>query len=297
MILIEKYRPKRLEDIIGLPRFGFRIDQNLPHLLLHGPPGTGKTSFARIVIRMLDAEKLELNASKDRGIDVIREQVSDFAQTRSFNGGIRIIFLDEADALTPDAQNSLRNIMETYAENCRFLLTANNLARIIEPLRSRCVVLEFGDVRREDVVGRLVHICESEGIPYERAALERIADIYGSDIRGAINKVDELRDSVRLERISIARKVARDILDLLRAGDFEMARQIYIDCNVPDDELLRDMYYAVWESTDSLTLKAELIHQIADGLRHINTVAWKQIEVEDRMLYMMEALCSRSSRS
>ncbi|HOL44494.1 MAG TPA: AAA family ATPase [Methanothrix sp.] len=298
MILIEKYRPGALSEIVGLGPIGFEIGQDLPHLLLYGPPGTGKTSFAKCVINMLEAETLVLNASKDRGIDVIRSQVSDFAMMQSFNGRIRIVFLDEADALTADAQNSLRNLMETYAENCRFILTANYINKIIEPIRSRCVTIEFGNMKKEDVVRRLQYICESEGIPYEIEALERIADVCGSDIRSAVNRIEALRDGVWANRVDAKWFVAKEVFEKLRDGDFQGARTAYLNSRMHEETLLLDLYEVVWRSDESLQMKAELIHQIADGLRYVKNVAWKQIEIEDRLLSMMEVLTrSKTSKS
>ena len=140
----EIYRPTKLSEVINLPQqLPPLINDNLPHLLLHGVPGIGKTTTARIIIKQLGAECLELNASDERGIDTIREKVKSFAASMSMNGKIKIVFLDECDGLTPQAQESLRNIIEKYHKFCRFVGSANYINKIIDPLKSRFSLIEF----------------------------------------------------------------------------------------------------------------------------------------------------------
>ncbi|KAI9291636.1 P-loop containing nucleoside triphosphate hydrolase protein [Neoconidiobolus thromboides FSU 785] len=202
---IEKYRPKDMseisaqEEIVQVLRKSI-TSKNLPHLLFYGPPGTGKTSSILALARELYGEKelkekvLELNASDERGIAVVREKVKNFAK-RSVSTGVnanghsisyKIIILDEADSLTSDAQAALRRIMEEHSKVTRFCLICNYVSRIIEPLASRCAKFRFKPIPQELGLKRLQFICESEGLNYDNEALEKLITTCNGDLRRAI---------------------------------------------------------------------------------------------------------------
>lgn len=292
-ILTEYYRPTKIEDVVGLEKLNFKIDQNMPHLLLYGIQGSGKTTLARIIIKKLCPDGrnvLTLNASKERGIDIIRSQVISFASSKGIDDGIRIVFLDEADGLTNDAQDSLRNAMEKYVDNCRFILSCNFINKIIEPLRSRCVQVEFGNIKIEDVVKRLEYICKEEKIPYEVEALRRIASSCGSDVRSAINKLQELQDGVTVDKLKNESKLALEVSELLRMDEFEDARQLYLNNKPNDEQFLRDLYEVFMVENDNIGVKRGIIKAIAKCYRHLPYAAWKQIQVEDCLLSIEEIL-------
>src|SRR3989338_1414244 len=172
-IWTEKYRPKKFEEVVGQDEIIKKVQSltkslNLPHLLFAGPAGTGKSTLALIVVKELFGihwreNYLELNASYERGIDVVRQKVKDFARTRAIeNIPFKVIFLDEADALTREAQQALRRTMEIYTSTCRFVLSCNFSSRIIEPIQSRCVVFRFKLLEKKDISKIIKHITEKE---------------------------------------------------------------------------------------------------------------------------------------
>ena len=287
-LLVEKYRPKQIEDIVGLDIHGLNFEKVIPQLFLYGPPGTGKTTLAKAIIRKLQSDYIVLNASDERGIDTIRERVKSFALTQSSKPNIKIIFLDEADHLTPDAQATLRNIMESYSNNCRFILTANYPNRIIDPLKSRCLNIPFNNIKPSDIVKRLVFICEQEKIPFDVKALEKIVQINGSDIRSSVNKLEELRSGVTLDKIHSDVIVAQSVWLAIKSQDFGKARQTYLDSHQEPEQFIKDLHDTIWESDSDSDYKKQAILEIADHYKFLSSVAWKEILIESLILRLIE---------
>ena len=198
ILWVEKYRPRTLDEIVNQREVVERLkrfvkERNMPHLLFAGPAGTGKTTAAHALARDLYGENyrqylLELNASDERGINVIREKVKEFARSKvPPEIGFKIVLLDEADNMTSDAQQALRRLMELYSATTRFILIANYPSKIIDPIQSRCAFFRFTPLRKEDVLSRLRYIAENEGVEYDEEALESIYEISEGDMRRAIN--------------------------------------------------------------------------------------------------------------
>ena len=285
-LLVEKYRPTELKDIVGfIPSFD--IDDSMPHLLLYGPPGTGKTTLAKVIIRKLNCDHIILNASSERGIDVIRDKVKDFASTKSKDSNIKIIFLDEADHLTPDAQTALRNTIETYSRNTRFILTCNYINRIIDPLKSRCVSIKFDNLPADLIVNRLIFICEQEKIPYELEALKKIVSITKSDIRSAINKIEEFKDGVLLSKIISNNNIAMTVYQYIQKKDFISARQVILDSHPDYDQLILDLNNIIFSNSISIDSKMKSIVIIADTYKWLNQVAIKEILIESMIAQLI----------
>lgn len=194
---VEKYRPELLKDVVGQKEAVKRLQSyvkkhNLPNMMFSGPAGIGKTSAAVALAKELFGEEfsrnfLELNASDARGIDVVRGQIKDFARTLAFSADFKIIFLDESDALTSDAQHALRRTMEKYTKTCRFVLSCNYSSRIIEPIQSRCVVFRFRPLQAKEIEGRLSEIAGKEKLKLDKKALEAIVYVCMGDLRKAVN--------------------------------------------------------------------------------------------------------------
>lgn len=278
-LLTEKYRPQVIDDIIGF-KPTFEIGDSMPHLLFHGSAGTGKTTAAKAIIRMLKCDYIILNASEERGIDVIRQKVMTFASTQSKDGNIKIVILDEADFLTNESQTALRNILESFSRNTRFILTCNYLQKIINPIQSRCILVKFDNIKKEDVLKRLEYICKNENIPYEIPALEKIIDQTGTDIRASINKIEQLKDGVLLSNIKNEIKLSEEIFVLLKQKDFITARQKYLDGHIEPEEFVKNLYTTIFNSSESIEYKQKAILILSEEYRWLSNVAWPQILIE-----------------
>ncbi|AXI25622.1 replication factor C small subunit [Methanofervidicoccus sp. A16] len=262
---VEKYRPKRLDEITGHEEIVKRLKnyvkrKSMPHLLFSGPPGVGKTTAALCLARELFGENwrdnfLELNSSDERGIDVIRTKVKDFARTKPIGDApFKIIFLDESDALTSDAQNALRRTMEKYSDVCRFILSCNYPSRIIPPIQSRCAIFRFSPLKKEDIAKKIKEICEKEGLTIDEKGLDAIIYVSEGDLRKAINVLQtaatvskNITDEIVYKVASRARPTeVRQMMNLALEGKFNEARdllyKLMIDWGMSGEDVLVQMF-------------------------------------------------------
>lgn len=221
-LYVEKYRPKRVADTI-LPESiksvfqGFVTAGQIPNLLLTGTAGTGKTTIARAMCEELNADYIIINASMNGGIDTLRNEIKNFASTVSFGGGRKVVILDEADYLTPQVQGALRNFMEEFSKNCGFIMTCNFKNKIIEPLHSRCSVVEFripvSDKPRlaAQFMKRVEMILGTEGIEYDKQAVAAVIMKFFPDWRRVLNEI---------QRYGVCGKIDSGILSGLDNGSF-----------------------------------------------------------------------------
>lgn len=247
-IWIERFRPKNFKEIKGQDKIVSRIEafvkqKNLPHLLFAGPAGVGKTSISLVIAKELFGDGwrdnfLEMNASDERGIDVVRNQIKDFARTKSIGDApFKIIYLDECDALTRDAQHALRRTMESYASICRFIFSANYSSKIIDPLQSRCAIFRFKPLEKEAIKEVIENIAKKEGLKINDKTVNSIYEISEGDVRRVINILQScavisknITEELVYDIISMARpREIKEVLEIAIKGDFLKAREKLLD--------------------------------------------------------------------
>ena len=261
-LFTEKYRPDTLEGYIGNDDFKSSLQQwidanDIPHLVLTGGAGTGKTTAAKLIINNINCDSLYINCSDENGIDTIRDKVKSFASAASFKPQ-KVVIMDEADFLTINAQAALRNIIETYSLNTRFVFTCNYIERIIDPIQSRTVVFELTPPSMQDVAFKCVEILDLEEITYTKADLVRIVKQTYPDIRKTLNLLQSsLKNGELVESRTITnfKQTSDQVIELLKIKNFTTfttIRQLVMDSNIRDyNELYRVLFERADEFTDS----------------------------------------------
>lgn len=268
-IWTEKYRPAKFSEVVGQDDIVRRIESltrsmNIPHLLFAGPAGTGKSTLALVVVKELFKETwkenyLELNASDERGINVVREKVKSFARTKSLGDvPFKIIFLDEADALTPEAQQALRRTMENYSSSCRFILSCNYSSKIIDPIQSRCAIFRFRLLEKKDIEKVMRKISEKEKLNLDSRSIEIIYEGSEGDCRRSVNLLQStaaISPSITPELVSTIISSAkpkdiRVVLEYALAGDFENSREKLLDLmlreSISGEDIVKAIQKEIW---------------------------------------------------
>ena len=287
-IWTEKYRPDVLENYIGNDVIKAKLEQyiqtqDIPHLLFYGTAGTGKTTAAKILVKNIDCDYMFINASDERGIDTVRDKIKGFASTVGF-APLKIVVLDEADFLGREAQPALRNMMEAHAASTRFILTANYVERIIDPLVSRTQVYKLTPPSKKDVAKKLADILKNENIEYDTKTIAQIVNVYYPDIRKIINTAQLQSRDGKLQ-VSVDELIGQDVklkvVDVLTSNltlkdKVNEVRKLVIEAQVQD---FTEMFQLLYQYVDSYAPSKipQAVIAIAEGQFRDGQVVDKEI--------------------
>lgn len=296
---VEKYRPDTLEGYVGNDTVRAKIEQyittqDIPHLLFYGTAGTGKTTAAKILVKNIECDYMFINASDERGIDTVRDKIKGFASTVGFKP-LKIVVLDEADFLGREAQPALRNMMEAYSATTRFILTANYIERIIDPLVSRTQVYKLTPPSKKDAALKLSDILKNEGVEYDKQTIVQIVNAYYPDLRKIINTAQlQTRDGklhVSVEEL-IGQDMKLKVVDILTNSiplkeKVNQIRQLVADQQIQDFTELYQLLYEYVE-TYAPNKVPESIIAIAEGLYRDGQVPDKEINFVATLYTILE---------
>lgn len=285
-IWTEKYRPLKLDNIVDQTHVVDRLksfvkNKTIPHMIFAGPPGTGKTCCAIAIARELFGDNWrqnfqETNASDMRGIDVIRTRIKNFSRTRPIGSTFKIIFLDEGDALTPDAQNALRRLMEMYADVTRFIISCNYSSNIIAPIQSRAAVFRFKFLSKENVFTYLKKIVRGEKIKIDKEALEAIYEISEGDLRKATNILQAsatlgkkiTKDTIYEATAKAEPEEVKKMISLSLKGKFldarEILKELLLKRGISGQDIIKQISSQVYNLDVSETAKACLMEKVGN---------------------------------
>jgi len=256
---VEKYRPTKLEDYVGNEHLkskveGYLESGDVPHLLLYGKAGTGKTTLAKLIVNSIECDYIIINASDENNVDTVRNKVKNFASSMGFKP-FKIVIMDEFDYMTPNAQAILRNLMETFSRHCRFILTCNYVEKVIEPIQSRCQSFQIVPPTKKDVAIQMSKILKSENIEFDIKDLVPIIDASYPDIRKVINTC-QLNSNKGTLKVDVQNLLENDykmkVVDILKSKDdkrnkYMKVRQAIIDSKATD---FSDLYTILYDKVD-----------------------------------------------
>jgi len=296
---VEKYRSPTLEDYVGNESIKDFIQEciaknDIPHMIFSGPPGTGKTTLAKIIVNSIDCDYLYINATDERSMDVMRDKVKGFASSASFKS-LKVVILDEADFIRIDSQALLRNVIETFSLNTRFILTCNYVERIIDPIQSRCQVLNIIPPSKKDIATHMAIILDKEEIEYEAQDLVNVVNKFYPDLRKTLGTCQILSKDSKLvidNNILVSGSYKELILKELKqpsSKSFNSIRQIIADSQVGEFE---EVYKFLFEHIDEYAQNniGEVIVLLEEYMFHANF----KVDKEINMLALIHRILSLS---
>ncbi|MBU0470422.1 MAG: replication factor C small subunit [Nanoarchaeota archaeon] len=309
-IWTEKYRPSNFQEIKGQKEIVAKIKAfveagSMPHLLFSGPAGVGKTTLSLVIAKQLFGENwkqntLELNASDERGIDVVRVKVKDFARTRSIGDvPFKLIYLDESDALTRDAQQALRRTMENYTKTCRFILSCNYSSKIIDPIQSRCAVFRFKPLAEEDIFEMVEKIAETEGLTINEEVKKALFDVCNGDCRRLENIMQscavigkEITPEAVYSMASVAKpKEVNEVLSVAATGNFLESRKkllnLMLDYGLSGLDIIKQIQKEIWNLNFDDRKKVELVDKCGETEFRMVEGSDEYIQLESFLAYVV----------
>ena len=295
---VESYRPDTLQGYVGnehiLEKVKIYIEnEDVPHLLLYGQAGTGKTTLAKIITNQIDCDVMYINASDENNVDTVRDKIRGFASSMGFRKW-KIIILDESDYLTPNAQAALRNLMETFSKTTRFILTCNYVEKIIDPIQSRCQTFGITPPSKKEVAIRLKEILDLEGVQYEMSDLAILVNSGYPDIRRVLNGAQRqvVKGVLKIDKQSTVQANYMDeVLNILKSNGsvkelFTKVRQVIADSKVKD---YTPFYRFLYDNVDDYAngKVGNTILKIADGQYKDASVVDKEINVMAMLLEIL----------
>jgi DNA polymerase III delta prime subunit len=294
---VEKYRPDTLDNYIGNEHLKSKVkryidDQDVPHLLLYGRAGTGKTTLAKLVVKNIECDYLYINASDENNIDTVRFKIRAFASTVGFKD-LKVVILDECDYLTPNAQAALRNVMETFSKHCRFILTCNYVERVIDPIQSRCQSYKITPPKKSDVARHVVNILDMETVNYDLDDVATLITAGYPDIRRVLNSMQRQVVDGEL-KVDVNTIIQNDykikLLELLTANaSLTDIRQLIANNSISD---YSELYRLLYDEVDNYSKGnvAECILAIADGQYQDVNVVDKEINFMSTIMKIQEKI-------